>query len=324
MTTSESGVRTHPGARESIEKRVISSLSVSVVGVGCNNFGSRIDESQSADVVHAALDAGINFFDTADSYGNGSSERFLGRALGARRREVVIATKFAYAIEGVGGGAHPSYIRRAIDASLKRLGTNYIDLYQQHVPDPSVPIADTLGALDELVKAGKVREIGCSNFSAELLREASGANAARGGWARFVSVQNEYSLLHREPERGVLDECDRLDMAFLPFFSLQSGLLSGKYRKGQPVPGGTRVARFDRYRSLLTEDNLDRVERLIQYAQARGRGLLELAVSWLLAHRRVASVIAGASSAAQVRANAAAAGWRLGDTSRRSTKCSAS
>src|SRR3990170_1619788 len=238
MTSSDGGVKSQPKAREAIEKRVIGSLSVSVVGVGCNNFGSRIDESRSAEVVHAAIDAGINFFDTADSYGNGSSERFLGRALGARRREVVIATKFAYAIEGVGGGAHPNYIRRAIDASLKRLGTDYIDLYQQHVPDPGVPIADTLGALDELVKAGKAREIGCSHFFAELLREASGANAARGGWARFVSVQNEYSLLHREPERGVLDECDRLDMAFLPFFPLKSGLLSGKYRKGQPVAGG--------------------------------------------------------------------------------------
>lgn len=314
MTSSDDGDNAHRKAGGSIEKRMIGSLSVSVVGVGCNNFGSRIDESRSREVVHAALDAGINFFDTADSYGNGSSEQFLGRALGARRREVVIATKFAYAIDGVGGGAHPEYIRRAIDASLKRLGTDYIDLYQQHVPDPAVPIADTLGALDELVKAGKVREIGCSNFSAEQLREASAASTARAGSARFVSVQNEYSLLHREPEQGVLDECERLDMALLPFFPLKSGLLTGKYRKGQAIPAGTRVANFDRYRSLLTDENLDRVEGLIQYAQARGRGLLELAVSWLLAHSRVASVIAGASSAAQVQANAAAAGWRLGDT----------
>ena len=299
----------------SIETRTIGSLSVSVVGIGCNNFGSRIDEARSKEVVNAVFDSGINFFDTADMYGDGLSEEFLGRALGARRGEVVIATKFGNEMEGHAGGARPEYIKRAADASLRRLGTDYIDLYQLHLPDPTVPIADTLGALDELVKAGKVREIGCSNFSVGQLRDANAVSAAIPGSARFVSVQNEYSLLHREPEEdGVLAESKRLGLAFLPFFPLKSGLLSGKYRKGGAIPSGTRVANFDRYRRLLTEENLELVERLIAYASGHGRTLLELAVSWLLAYRQVASVIAGATSASQVQANASAAGWRLGDT----------
>ncbi len=296
-----------------MEKRRIGSLSVSVVGVGCNNFGMRIDAGRAIEVVSAALDVGINFFDTADMYGNGMSEEFLGRALGRRRSSAIIASKFGNPIGGKGGGAHPEYIRRALDASLRRLGTDYIDLYQQHVPDPTVPIAETLGALDELVKAGKVREIGCSNFSADQLREANAASSVGAGSARFVSVQNEYSLLHREPEEAVLAECERLDMAFLPYFPLKSGLLTGKYRKGQPIPEGTRVARFERYRKLLTEENLDRVEALIEFAESRNRTPLELAVSWLLAHRVVASVIAGATSASQVRGNASSAGWKLSD-----------
>ena len=227
---------------------------------------------------------------------------------------MIIATKFGQVIDGKGGGARPEYVRTALDASLRRLGADRVDLYQLHLPDPTVPIAETLGALDELVKAGKVREIGCSNFSADQLREASAASAQRPGSARFVSVQNEYSLLHREPEEGVLDECERLGMAFLPFFPLKSGLLTGKYRKGQPIPSGTRVANFGRYRSLLTDENLDRIEGLIAYVSRQKRGLLELAVSWLLARPQVASVIAGATSAEQVRANASAAGWRLSDT----------
>ncbi len=302
-TSAERGVRMEVGS--------IGSLSVTVVGIGCNNFGSRIDAARSIEVVATALDAGINFFDTADMYGNGLSEEFLGRALGRRRSEVIIATKFGNPIEGKAGGARPDYVRKALDASLKRLGTDRIDLYQLHLPDPTVPIAETLGALDECVKSGKVIEIGCSNFSAEQLRDASAASASRPGSARFVSVQNEYSLLHREPEEGVLGECERLDIAFLPFFPLKSGLLTGKYRKGQPIPSGTRVANFDRYRSLLTDENLGRVEGLIAYASEHNRTLLELAVSWLLAHRPVASVIAGATSASQVQANASAAGWRL-------------
>jgi aryl-alcohol dehydrogenase-like predicted oxidoreductase len=294
-----------------VEKRKIGSLSVTVVGIGCNNFGSRIDEKRTEEVVNAALEAGINFFDTADTYGNGMSEELLGRILGRRRSEVIITTKFGREMQGDGQDARPVYVRKAFDASLRRLKTDYIDLYQQHIPDPKVPIGETLGALDELVKAGKVREIGCSNFSATQIREAQTASASRPDLARFVSVQNEYSLLHREPEEQVLGECERLGMAFLPFFPLKSGLLTGKYRKGQPTPQDTRIAKFEPYRKLLTEENLDKVEALIDFAESRGHTLLELAFSWLLAHGVVASVIAGATSARQVRDNAGAAGWTL-------------
>jgi aryl-alcohol dehydrogenase-like predicted oxidoreductase len=296
-----------------VEKRQIGSLDVSVVGVGCNNFGMRSDEAHSEEVMKAALEQGINFFDTADMYANGRSEELIGRFLvgGGHRSDVIIATKFGNDMPGQGRGARPEYVKQAFEASLKRLRTNYIDLYQQHVPDPDVPIAETLGALDELVKAGKVREIGCSNFSAQQIREAQAAAARHAGSARFVSVQNEYSLLHREPEEGVLDECERQGMALLPFFPLMSGLLTGKYRRGRPIPDDTRVAKYERYRKLLTDENLDKVEVLIEFAESRGHTILDLAVSWLLAHRVVASVIAGASSAQQLRANAGAAGWKL-------------
>ena len=294
-----------------MEQRRIGSLPVTVVGIGCNNFGARIDEKRTEEVVNAALAAGINFFDTADAYGEGKSEELLGRFVGGRRSQVIVATKFGLEMAGQGSGARPEYIRKAFDASLRRLKTDYIDLYQLHKPDPDVPIAETLGALDDLVKAGKVREIGCSNFSAQQLREAAAASTAHPGSARFVSVQNEYSLLHREPEEGVLAECERERLAFLPFFPLMSGLLTGKYRKGQPIPQDTRVAKFERYRRLLTEENLDRVEALIGFAESRGHTVLELAFSWLLAHEVVASVIAGASSARQVADNAAAARWKL-------------
>ena len=294
-----------------MEQRRIGSLSVTVVGIGCNNFGARIDEKRTEEVVNAALAAGINFFDTADAYGEGKSEELLGRFLGSRRSQVIVATKFGLEIAGQGSGARPEYIRKAFDASLRRLKTGYIDLYQLHKPDPDVPIAETLGALDDLVRAGKVREIGCSNFSAQQLREATAVGAARPGSARFVSVQNEYSLLHREPEEGVLAECERQHLAFLPFFPLMSGLLTGKYRKGQPIPPDTRVAKFERYRKLLTEENLDKVEALIGFAESRRHTVLELAFSWLLAHEVVASVIAGASSARQVADNASAATWKL-------------
>lgn len=244
-------------------------------------------------------------------YAEGRSEELIGKILGPRRQQVVIATKFGNDMPGQGSGARPEYVRKAIDASLKRLRTDYIDLYQQHVPDPDVPIGETLGALDALVKAGKVREIGCSNFSAEQIREAQAAARQKRGSARFISVQNEYSLLHREPEKGVLAECDREGLAFLPFFPLMSGLLTGKYRKGQAIPENTRVARYERYRKLLTDENLDKVEVLIDYAESHGHTILELAISWLLAHKPVASVIAGASSAEQIRANVSAANWQL-------------
>lgn len=295
-----------------MDKRQIGPIDVSVVGIGCNNFGPRLDEARTKEVIHAAIECGINFFDTADMYGNGTSEEFLGRILGTRRQSVVIATKFGQEMPGQGRGARPEYVRAACDASLKRLRTTYIDLYQLHLPDPDVPISETLGALDELVKAGKVRQIGCSNFNTEELREAHAASLRRPGSAAFASVQNEYSLLHREPEQGVLEECERLGMALLPFFPLKAGLLTGKYRKGKPIPKNTRVANNERYGKLLTDENLDRIELLIDYAESRGHEILQLAFSWLLAHRSVASVIAGASSAAQVRANAGAGAWRLG------------
>jgi aryl-alcohol dehydrogenase-like predicted oxidoreductase len=206
-------------------------------------------------------------------------------------------------------GAHPDYIRRAAEDSLRRLGTDYIDLYQLHRPDPAVPIADTLGALNELVAAGKVREIGCSQFSVEQMREAE--SAVKRGAARFVSVQNQFSLLHRDPEEGVLEECERTGLAFLPFFPLESGLLTGKVRRGQGAPAGSRLSE-DRYAErFLSDARLDVVERLIEFAESRGHTILELAFSWLLAHRPVASVIAGATSPEQVRANAGAAGWEL-------------
>ena len=295
-----------------MDRRKIGPVDVSVVGIGCNNFGPRLDEKGTKEVIDTAIDCGINFFDTADMYGNGTSEDFLGRILGARRKSVVIATKFGQEMPGQGRGARPEYVRAACEASLKRLRTTYIDLYQLHLPDPDVSIAETLGALDELVKSGKVRQIGCSNFNTEQLREAHAASVRHPGSAVFASVQNEYSLLYREPEQGVLEECERLGVAFLPFFPLKAGLLTGKYRKGQPIPENTRVAKNERYRKLLTDDSIDRIEVLIEYAESRGHNILQLAFSWLLAHRPVASVIAGASSASQVRANAEASDWRLG------------
>jgi aryl-alcohol dehydrogenase-like predicted oxidoreductase len=294
-----------------LQQRQIGTLDVSVVGVGCNNFGGRIDEGHTRDVIDAALDEGINFFDTADMYADGHSEELIGKILGPRRGEVIIASKFGNDMPGQGSGARPEYVRKAVEASLRRLATDYIDLYQQHVPDPGVPIAETLGALDRLVAEGKVREIGCSNFSAEQIRGAQAAARERRSSAKFVSVQNEYSLLHREPERSVLAECEREGLAFLPFFPLMSGLLTGKYRKGRPIPQNTRVAKYERYRKLLTDENLDKVEVLIEFAESRGHSILELAFSWLLAHSPVASVIAGASSGEQIRANARAANWRL-------------
>jgi aryl-alcohol dehydrogenase-like predicted oxidoreductase len=293
-----------------MEKRRIGSLEVSVVGLGCNNFGRKLDLERTTSVVNAAIDAGIDFFDTADIYGGSKSEEFLGGALGARRSLVNVATKFGMAVDENRQGAHPDYVRRAAEDSLRRLGTDYIDLYYLHKPDPSVPIADTLGALDELVRAGKVREIGCSQFSASQLREAQ--SAVPPDAAHFIVLQNEYSLLHREPEHEVIPECVRRGIAFVPFFPLTNGLLTGKYRRGQAAPEGSRI-RSGWHGELLTDENLDIVERLMRFAESRGHTMLELAISWLASHDVVASVIAGATSPDQVSANAAAAGWRLTD-----------
>jgi len=295
-----------------MEKRRIGSLEVSVVGLGCNNFGWRIDAPATARVIGAALDSGINFFDTADMYGAGKSEEFLGQALGSRRKQIVLATKFGLPM-GEGDeqrkGAKPAYVRQAVEDSLRRLGTDVIDLYQLHTPDASTPIGDTLEALDGLVRAGKVRVIGCSNFSAEQLREAE--SAVKAGAARFVSVQNEYSLIHRQPEPAVLPECVRRGIAFIPYFPLANGLLTGKYRRGQPLPAGSR-AKDGFGPKIFTDDNLAKAEALEAFAALHGHTLLELAVSWLAAQPAVCSVIAGAKSPEQVRTNAGAAGWKLG------------
>ena len=294
-----------------LERRKIGALEVSLTGLGCNNFGWRIDAAQSRHVVETALDSGMNFFDTADIYDTGRSEEFLGRALANRRSEAVIATKFGMKFDETHYGASAAYVHQAAEDSLRRLGTDYIDLYQLHQPDPKTPIAETLGALNELVREGKVREIGCSNFSAEQMREAERSlGSTAGARAHFVSVQNEYNLMHRDPEAEVLPECRRLGVAFLPYFPLDNGLLTGKYRRGRPLPKGSR-GETGFGPKVFTEENIDKVERLIQFAVVRGHSLLEMAFSWLAAQPAVASVIAGAVSPEQVRANAAAPLWKL-------------
>jgi aryl-alcohol dehydrogenase-like predicted oxidoreductase len=293
-----------------MEKRLIGSLEVSVAGLGCNNFGWRIDAAATARVVDAALDAGINFLDTADIYGEGQSEEFLGQALKGRWDRVVIATKFGSKMDDQRQGAKPDYIRRAVEDSLRRLGTDRIDLYQLHRPDANTPIGETLEALDGLVKSGKVREIGCSNFSAEQIREAD--QAVRDGHARFISVQNEYSLMHRQVEKDVLPECIRRGLAFLPYFPLANGLLTGKYRAGQAPPPGSR-AESGWGPKVFTDENLKIVDRLREFAESRRHSLLELAFSWLASRPSIASVIAGAKSPEQAQTNARAASWRLSE-----------
>jgi aryl-alcohol dehydrogenase-like predicted oxidoreductase len=297
-----------------METRRIGSLEVSVVGLGCNNFGRRIGQAETTRVLDAAIDAGITFFDTANMYGEGLSETYMGRALQGRRSSIVLATKVGLKMEGESGGGAPAYVRAACERSMRRLNTDVIDLYQLHEPDPAVPIADTLGAFQELVREGKVREIGCSNFSAKQLREA---DAAAGGGPRFVSVQNEYNMLHRSPEVAtdgdevsVLDEAARLDVAFLPFYPLASGLLTGKLRAGHAPPVDSRLSE-KRYERFTTAEKLDVVERLVVYAESKGYTLLELAFAWLLSRPAVASVIAGARKPEQVHANARATGWKL-------------
>jgi aryl-alcohol dehydrogenase-like predicted oxidoreductase len=293
-----------------VETRRIGTLEVSVIGLGCNNFGWKIDERATREVIDASIAGGINFFDTADTYGKTRSEEFIGRALEGRRASVIIATKFGKPVDATRTGARPEYVHQACNDSLRRLGTDYIDLYQLHAPDPSVPIADTLGALNELVKAGKVREIGCSNFSADQLREAD-AVSRRGHLARFVSVQNHYNMLMRDDETSAIPECERLGIAYLPYFPLERGLLTGKYRPGRSAPAGTRIAEGGWLASKFTEENLAVIERLIAFAESRQHTLLELAFSWLLRYSVVASVIAGATRPDQVKSNATAASWKL-------------
>jgi aryl-alcohol dehydrogenase-like predicted oxidoreductase len=292
-----------------VQTRKLGSLEVTLVGLGTNNFGLGMAAEAVPPVVDAAIEQGINFFDTADSYGD--SEERLGRALGRRREQVLIATKFGSPVRGQEGtgGAKPEYVRSAVEASLKRLGTDRIDLYQLHRPDPEVPIADTLSALAELVEAGKVREIGCSNFSAKQLREAY--DAASSG-PRFASVQNHYNLLNRSDDAEVIPTCRELGVAYLPYFPLASGLLTGKYKRGEKPAEGTRLQRWgDRAAGALTDESFDKVEALAAWAANHGHSLLDLAIAWLAANRTVASVIAGATKVDQVVANGAGTGWSL-------------
>ena len=289
-----------------------SDLEVSVAGLGCNNFGRRLDLDATAAVLDAALAAGITFFDTADRYGGaGESERLIGEALRGRREEYLIATKFGLEMSGVEGAPNAArgsrdYIRWAVEGSLDRLGVERIDLYQYHEPDGRTPIAETLAALDELVGEGVVRAIGCSNFSAAELEEADRL-ARENGWARFVSVQNEYSLLRREIEAEVMPAAERLGVSVLPFFPLASGLLTGKYRRGEAAPAGTRLAGRE---SAGSEAELEVVEALRGFAEGRGVELVDVAIGALAARPAVASVIAGATKPEQIEANVRALGWR--------------
>jgi aryl-alcohol dehydrogenase-like predicted oxidoreductase len=262
--------------------------------------------------VDAAFEVGATLFDTADLYGSGASEEFLGKALRSRRDEAVIVSKFGMRTppDGLSGG-DPVWVVRACEDSLTRLATDRIDVYLIHAPDDSTPIADTLTAMSHLVDEGKVREIGCSNFSAGQLEEAEEA-AKEKGVRRFITVQNEYSLLAREAREEVLPACRKLGLSFMPYFPLASGLLTGKYRKGQPPPPGSRLAGGSE--ELINDERLDLVERLMAFAEQRGHTILELAMSWLASQPEIATVIAGATSAEQVRANAeAVAAWRLGE-----------
>ncbi len=295
-----------------METRSVGSLEVSVAGLGCNNFGMRIDEAATQAVVDAALEVGINHFDTADMYGGGKSEEFLGRALGSRRADVVITTKVGGRVpEGEAGGSE-ALITRVCDESLDRLGTDYIDLYLLHYPDKNTPIGETLEAFAKLIAAGKVREIGCSNFTGPMLDEAD-AVAKELGVQRFVNAQNDYSLLNRAVEADVIPACDRLDIVLMPYFPLASGVLTGKYKRGEAHPEGSRLAAWGPMaETFASDERMDVVERLQEYAAARGHTLIELALSWLAGAPTVGSVIAGATSPEQVRANAAAtSAWRL-------------
>ncbi len=294
-----------------MQTRKIGSLDVSVIGLGTNNFGTRLDEDGTAKVLDAIIDSGINFIDTADMYGATKSETYIGNLLGPRRSKVILATKFGMPVNDVPAGGSPSYLRTAVEESLRRLQTDYIDLYIYHRPDPNVPIAETLTAMGDLVSAGKVRELGCSNFSVAQLQEADAA--AKEGGPRFVNLQNNYSLFVRDPENGVLAECERQGIGFVPYSPLVGGLLSGKYRRAAPLPEGTRIAKMadERRESTLSEKNLDTIESLVAFAEERGRSILELAMSWLLAKPVVSSVIAGASNLQQVQENVSSALWQM-------------
>ena len=304
-----------------MEHRRIGSFEVSVAGLGCNNFGNACDEGQTQDVVSAALDSGVNLFDTADVYSYGRSEEFLGKALRSVRDEVVIASKFGHpmmtyddkqlsSVEGSGGGG-TGWIIKAAEDSLVRLGTDRIDLYQMHVPDETTPIEETLTALNKLIADGKVLEIGCSNFTASQLNESVEV-ASEAGLRGFVSAQNHYNLLTRGAESDILTACDHHEIGFLPYFPLASGLLTGKYTRDD-IPKGTRLgdATEERRKRWLNDENFEIVERLAAFAARSGKPIIELAMSWLAGNPKVSSVISGATRAEQVRINARSVDWDL-------------
>ncbi len=288
-----------------------SGLEVSICGLGCNNFGRRLDLEGTRAVVDAALDQGINFFDTADIYGGqGRSEELLGEALGGRRDQIVLATKFGMDMgDGKGPRGSAGYVQQAAEASLKRLGTDVIDFYWYHEPDGVTPIGETLQALDELVKAGKVRAIGASNFSAEEIEEADRV-AKEEGLTPFAAVQNEYSLLKREAESEELPTCARLGLGFVPYFPLASGLLTGKYRRGEQGPEGSRLSGR---KQIASDGQFDTIEALSRFAQERDIALTDVAIGALLAREPVTSVIAGATKPEQVASNVASARWEASE-----------
>jgi aryl-alcohol dehydrogenase-like predicted oxidoreductase len=291
-----------------------SGLLVSAVGLGCNNFGGRIDLEATRKVVHKAIDLGITLFDTADIYGNkGGSETAMGEVLGARRNEIILATKYAKPMDDAGKlrGASRRYIVEAVEASLRRLKTDWFDLYQQHEPDPGTPIEETLRALDDLVRAGKVRYVGCSNLPAWQVVEAQWTSRDKG-LVPFISCQDEYSLVMRDAERELIPAMQRYGLGLLPYFPLASGLLTGKYKRNTAMPQGARLTTTPRLADgYLTEANWKIVEKLEPFCAERGRTMLELAFSWLLARPTVASVIAGATKPEQLEQNVKAAGWAL-------------
>lgn len=293
-----------------------SGLKVSEIGLGCNNFGQRLDLEATRRVVHRALDLGITLFDTADGYGNrGGSETQLGEVLGAKRRDIVLATKFGWPMDDVGvlRGGSRRYLMRAVEDSLRRLKTDWIDLYQFHTPDPETPLEETLRALDDLVRQGKVRYVGCSNFAGWQVADAAWISRSEG-LAPFVSVQNEYSLLVRDVESEVVPAMRKFGLGLLPFFPLAGGLLTGKYRHGEPLPAGARLTDTKRSADrFLTERNWRIVDALQAFADSKGRKLVDVAVGWVLARPWVGSVIAGATSAEQIESNVAAGAVRLAD-----------
>ena len=287
-----------------------SGLRVSAIGLGTNNFGRRLDADAAAVVVNHALDMGVNMIDTSNSYGDGYSEKYIGRALKGKRDRALIATKVSSRIaDGPNdGGNSRQHIMGEVENSLRRLNTDYIDLYQIHWHDANVPIEETLRALDDLVRQGKVRYIGCSNFMAWQMCEAVWTSRTLGVES-FVSMQPKYSIMDREIEAELVPFCEAYDIGILPYYPLANGFLTGKYRRGQPAPEGTRLAEGDR--GMFTDANFDLLERLEAFCEERGHSVLELAFAWLLANSAVSSVIAGATRAEQIVANAKAANWSL-------------